>query len=112
MTMRFEYLPECEKEIRKLKRKYKSLNEDMNVFQEVVKTIPLGNNKHFHTITRKNTTHIIKARFFCKYLKGNTLRIVYAYHAAEQKITFLEMYHKSNKPNHNEERIHNYTTAV
>lgn len=45
----------------------------------------------------------------CRALKGrgvNTgLRLVYAYFPAEQKITFIELYHKNDKENEDKKRI-------
>lgn len=45
----------------------------------------------------------------CKSLKGrgvnSGLRLIYVYFETEQKITFIELYHKSDKPNEDRERI-------
>jgi len=45
----------------------------------------------------------------CRSLKGrgvnSGLRVVYAYYKEEQKIVFVEIYHKSEKGNEDRERI-------
>jgi hypothetical protein len=45
----------------------------------------------------------------CKALKGrgvnSGLRLVYAYFPEEQKITFIELYHKNDKENEDRKRI-------
>jgi hypothetical protein len=45
----------------------------------------------------------------CKSLKGrgvnSGLRLVYAYFSEDQKITFIELYHKSDKENEDRQRI-------
>ena len=51
-------------------------------------------------------------RIACKSLKGNGvnsgLRLVYAYFKEEDKIVFIEMYHKNDKENEDKDRILNY----
>ena len=45
----------------------------------------------------------------CKALKGrgvnSGLRLIYAHFPAEQKITFIELYHKNDKENEDRKRI-------
>jgi mRNA-degrading endonuclease RelE of RelBE toxin-antitoxin system len=53
---------------------------------------------------------IIKVKkIACKSLKGrgvnSGLRLVYAWVSDEQKITFIELYHKSDKENEDRQRI-------
>ncbi len=57
-------------------------------------------------------TCVIKVKkMACKSLKGrgvNTgLRIIYAYFEEEQRIVFVELYHKNNKDNEDRNRILN-----
>ncbi len=109
--MYFDELSEFRKEFRKLGKKYKSLPDDLEVFKRVITVVPLGNTKHFNTITKNDTCAIIKARFFCKYLKGNSLRIIYAYHTQSNKVTFIEIYFKGNKANEDRGRIKGYLSG-
>lgn len=51
MMMNFDERPEFQKELKQLGKKYKSLPEDLREFCKVVSAEPLGNSKHFHTIT-------------------------------------------------------------
>ena len=51
---------------------------------------------------------IVKARLFCRYLKGTSLRIIYSYFEQEQKIEFIELYFKGDKDNEDRERIKEY----
>lgn len=101
--MNFNHLSEFEKELKKLGKKYKSLPEDLQEFRNIVSVNPLGNSKHFNVITQNKFLYIIKARFFCKYLKGSSLRIIYSYYKSEEKIEFTELYFKGNKENENRE---------
>jgi len=108
--MNFDRLPEFQKEFKRLSKKYQSLFGDLQEFCNVVSAVPLGTSKHFTVIAQTETLSVIKARFFCKYLKGSSLRIIYAYFEREEKIEFIELYYKGDKGNENSERIKEYLT--
>ena len=114
--MNFDEIPEFKKELKQLCKKYKSLPEDLQEFCKVVSVAPLGNSKHFHIIKKGNAQtgplFIVKARLSCRYLKGSSLRIVYCYFEQEQRIEFIELYHKGNKENENRNKIDNYLKLV
>jgi len=109
--MNFDELPEFQKEHKRLKKKYKSLADDLQEFQNVVSAVPLGNSKHFNIITQTEVVYIIKARLFCRHLRGSSLRVIYAYFEQEQKIEFVEIYYKGDKENENRERIKEYLNS-
>lgn len=108
MTMNFDELPEFQKEFKRLGKKYKSLPDDLQEFRNVVSAVPRGNSKHFNVISQTEVVCIVKARLFCRYLKGTSLRIVYAYFEQEQRIEFIELYFKGDKENEDFERIKEY----
>lgn len=108
MTMNFNELPEFTKECKRLAKKYKSLPNDLQEFRNVVSVVPLGNSKHFNIVTQTEGVKIVKARFFCRYLKGASLRIIYAHIKEQKRIEFIEIYFKGNKENEDRERIKNY----
>lgn len=110
MTMNFDELPEFQKERKRLARKYRSLSEDLQVFQNVVSVVPLGNSKHFAVIAQNERVRIIKARLFCRYLKGSSLRVIYSYFEQEQRIEFIEIYYKGKQENEDRERVRAYVT--
>ena len=106
--MNFDELPEFQKEIKRLAKKYKSLPEDLQEFCNVVSVVPFGNSKHFNIMIQTESLCIVKARLFCRYLKGTSLRIIYSYFEQEQKIEFIELYFKGDKDNEDRERIKEY----
>jgi len=106
--MNFNELPNFTKEFKRLAKKYKSLSKDLDEFKRVIIVAPLGNSKHFNVITKNEQCVIIKARFFCRYLKGTSLRIIYSFHSINLKIDFIEVYFKGEKENEDRERIRNY----
>jgi len=108
MTINFNELPEFSKEYKRYLKKYRTLDSDFLNFKKVILSIPCGVGKHFNTITVSNDVKIIKARLFCRSLKGSSLRIVYAYHKNKELIDFIEIYFKGNKGNEDSERIKKY----
>ena len=108
MMMNFNKLPEFSKEFKKLFKRYKTLEIDLEVFKKDIVEVDLSGNKNFAILHQNEQLLIIKARFFCRYLKGKTLRIIYAYYANQKIIEFIEIYFKGNKENEDKERIKNY----
>jgi len=106
--MNFDELPEFTKECKKLAKKYRSLENDLAQFTAIVTTIPRGNSKHFNVLVEEECFCVVKARLFCRYLKGSSLRIIYAYFQADDRIEFIELYFKGDKENENFERIAMY----
>jgi len=113
--MKFNETNEFQKDFKKLQKKYKSLKEDLNNFKKVISKIPLGTSKHFVILTQRSLVKIIKARFFCRYLKGSSLRVVYSYHNDTDTIEFIEfieLYFKGDKENHDMSRVKNYLLKI
>jgi len=106
--MNFDELPEFTKECKRLAKKYKSLPDDLEEFKKVVSVLPLGNSKHFNIIIQTESVKVVKARLFCKYLKGSSLRVIYSYIGEKKKIEFIEIYFKGDKKNEDRERIKQY----
>ncbi|MDN3513351.1 MAG: hypothetical protein NG747_02995 [Candidatus Brocadia sp.] len=106
--MNFDELPEFAKEFKRLIKKYKSLSDDLEEFKRVITVEPLGNSKHFNVITKNDRCTVVKARLFCRYLKGSSLRVIYAFHGNDLKVDFIEIYFKGDKDNENCERIKAY----
>jgi mRNA-degrading endonuclease RelE of RelBE toxin-antitoxin system len=109
--MNFSETPEFRKDFKKLSKKYLSLTEDLNEFKKVVKSFPSGKGNNSAILFEFPKLKIVKARFFCKYLKGSSLRIIYAYHEETNKIElieFIELYYKGNKEREDKIRIQNY----
>jgi len=106
--MNFDELPEFTKECKRFARRYKSLSGDLQEFKNVVSVVPLGNSKHFNIVTQTESVKIVKARLFCRYLKGSSLRVIYSYIEKEKKVEFIEMYFKGDKENEDRERIRRY----
>lgn len=114
MTVIFEEVSEFTREFKKLSKKYKSLNEDLETYKKALldklPNYPPGT-VQISNIGKKVTTPIYKVRHFrCKALKGcgvrSGIRIIFAHVPNEEKITFIEIYREKNsKTNHDIKRI-------
>lgn len=111
-------LAEFEKDFKKLAKKFRTLDEDLNVFiaNQLKLTHKLNiDNKGVVRISALGIEHpkIYKARkFACKALKGkgaaSGIRVIYAYYEQDDIIEFIEIYYKGNKDNEDRERILKY----
>ena len=111
--MTFTELVEFKKDLKKLLKKYKTLNEDLEVVKKVLEVAPQERQPFSFRIENLGLeTCVIKVKkIACKALKGrgvnSGLLLIYAHFEAEQKITFIELYHKNDKENEDKQRIIN-----
>jgi mRNA-degrading endonuclease RelE of RelBE toxin-antitoxin system len=109
--MEFNQLPEFNKDLKSLLKKYRTLNDDLGEIKTILKKRPDERPPFSFRIGHLEIkTCIIKIKkIACKALKGrgvnSGLRLVYAYFPDEQKITFIELYHKNDKENEDRKRI-------
>ena len=108
----FDSLPEFRRELRKLSRKYGTLNDDLEIFKEVLSISPTGFGNSFTVIHSTKVIKIVKARMACRSLRGKSLRVIYAYLEREEKVEFIEIYYKRNKENEDRNRIKEYLKSV
>lgn len=112
------HVPEFEKDLKKLAKRFTSLEDDLKIFIKVAM-----NAFHKQNVDSKAIFHIsdlgihspeiYKAKkFACKALKGkgarSGIRVIYAYHEDQDKVEFIELYYKGNKEIENRERIVKY----
>ena len=109
--MTFDELTEFNKDLKNLLKKYRTLNDDLDVVKRVLEVTPDERPPFSFRIDKLGLkTCIIKVkRIACKALKGrgvnSGLRLIYAHFPDEQKITFIELYHKNDKENEDKTRI-------
>jgi mRNA-degrading endonuclease RelE of RelBE toxin-antitoxin system len=108
-------LPEFEKDLKRLSKKFRTLEEGLKVFVE--KQLNLYHklkidNKGVFTIPNLGISYpkIYKAKkFACRSLKGkgaaSGIRVIYAYYEKEDIIEFIEIYYKGDKANEDRKRI-------
>jgi len=109
--MIFDELSEFQKDLKSLLKKYRTLNEDLGEVKAILKKKPDERPPFSFRIDNLGLkTCIIKVKkIACRALKGkgvnSGLRLVYAYFPDEQKIIFVELYHKNEKENEDRNRI-------
>ena len=112
-SMKIEELPEFSHGFKKLSHKYKHLEKDFETFiLALIDRLPdkLTGTVQISNLGNKVKTPIYKAtKFYSTDFsgKGNRsgFRIIYAYTENDHKLTFIEIYHKNKKANHDIDRI-------
>lgn len=111
-------LPEFDRDFKKLCKRFRTLEEDLEVFIKTQLNLSHKlniDNKGVFQIPGLNFDYpkVYKAKkFACRSLKGrgsgSGIRIIYAYYGMEDTIEFIEIYFKGDKENEDKERIKNY----
>jgi mRNA-degrading endonuclease RelE of RelBE toxin-antitoxin system len=112
---KISHIPEFEKDLKKLIKRFASLEEDLQIFIKVAMNAFHKQNVDSRAILRIsdlgiNSPKIYKAKkFACKALKGkgvhSGIRVIYAYHEEEDRMEFIEIYYKGDKENEDRARI-------
>ena len=111
--MTFDELAEFQKDLKGLLKKYRTLNDDLEIVRQVLEVFPDERPPFSFRIDNLGLeTCIIKVKkIACKALKGrgvnSGLRLIYTHFEKEQRITFVELYHKNDKENEDRQRIIN-----
>ena len=112
---KISHVPEFEKDLKKLMKRFSSLEEDLRMFIKVALNAYHKKNIDSRAIFNISdlgihSPKIYKAKkFACKALKGkgaqSGIRVIYAYHEEEDWIEFIEIYYKGDKESEDRERI-------
>ena len=109
--MEFKSLIEFDKDLKQLRKRYRTLTDDLDVVKLILSVKPDERNPFSFRIDNLGIkTCVIKVKkIACDSLKGrgvnSGLRLVYAYFPSEKKIIFIELYHKIDKEMEDRERI-------
>jgi mRNA-degrading endonuclease RelE of RelBE toxin-antitoxin system len=109
--MTFDALPEFEKDLKRLLKKYRTLETDLNLVKQILTIRPDAQPpfsfriEGLHRLScvikmKKITSDSFKGR-------GNNsgFRLIYAFFKEEKRITFIELYHKSEQELEDRDRI-------
>jgi mRNA-degrading endonuclease RelE of RelBE toxin-antitoxin system len=109
--IQFDELAGFKKDLKNLLKKYRTLTEDLEVVKQDLNDEPGESPPFSFRINNLGIeTCIIKVKkIACKALKGrgvnSGLRLIYAHYQEEQRIVFIELYHKNDKENEDRQRI-------
>jgi mRNA-degrading endonuclease RelE of RelBE toxin-antitoxin system len=108
-------LPEFERDLKKLLKRFRTLEEDLEVFTKTELNLYHKLGLDTGGILRLtglcfDDPKVYKAKkFACKSLKGSGatsgIRIIYAYHEQADRIELIEIYFKGDKENEDRQRI-------
>ena len=111
-------LPEFERDIRRLLKRFKTIEDDLEIFIEkqlfLYHKLKVDNKGIFQiTGLPVGNLKVYKAKkFACKSLKGrgvqSGIRVIYAYDEEKDKLVLIEIYYKGDKANEDKERILEY----
>lgn len=110
--MQIRRLPEFEKEIKQLTKKYPSLGADFSDFEKVLVHSPRDNIR-IDALKIPGEFYKVK-KFRCQSIARQSqqsgIRIIYRYLEDQEliELTYIEIYHKNQKANHDNERIKKY----
>lgn len=108
----FKHLPEFEKELKKLSKKYQTLPQDLKTLEKVLDVQPTGIGKNFTILHYSEEVLLVKTRLACKSLRDRSMRVIYAYHNNTVTFVYIELYFKGNKESEDSERIAKYLKNV
>ena len=109
--MQFETLPEYDRDVKKLLKKYRTLLSDMDDVMKVLNIRPEAFAPFsFRLYDLGNGSCIVKfKRISSDSFKGrgsnSGFRLIYAYFKKEDRIVLTELYHKSEQENEDRKRI-------
>lgn len=109
--MVFEELVEFKRDLKRLLKKYRTLRSDLDVVKKVLEFSPQERPPFSFRIDKLGLeTCVIKVkRIACRAMKGrgvnSGLRLIYAHFDKEDKIVFVELYHKGDKEQEDRQRI-------
>lgn len=112
--MNFEELEEYAKDLKKLQKKYRTLEEDITIVKKVLTVEPNERPPFSFRIDGLGiSTCVIKVKkIACRALKGKGVnsgfRLIYAHYEEEQKIVLVELYYKGDKEKEDKARIMKY----
>jgi mRNA-degrading endonuclease RelE of RelBE toxin-antitoxin system len=108
----FCQLPEFERELKRLSKKYPSLVSDIEDIKPILQSSPTGIGKNFTIIKLVGDIKIVKVRIQCESLRSRTIRLIYSYQAGKFEFMFIEVYFKGDKTNEDKERIKDYLNNI
>lgn len=123
-----EHVWEFDKEFKSLAKKYASLPKDFKDFIDVLEEAISDDFNNFLDLwiiwvrisdlweISRNIIPVKVRKFVCVSLAWNSrnswIRIIYFYDEANKSVTFVEIYHKNQKENHDIERLKRYISQI
>lgn len=111
MSVKIERLSEFDKDLKQLRKKYKTIDDDISIVERVITVEPTARPPFSFNIDNLGLeTCVIKVRKIAsRSFKGkgamSGFRLIYAHFEQEDRVVFIELYHKSSKEVEDRDRI-------
>ncbi|MFI3297704.1 MAG: hypothetical protein R3Y59_08785 [bacterium] len=111
MSVKIERLSEFDKDLKQLRKKYKTIDDDISIVERVITVEPTARPPFSFKIDNLGLeTCVIKVRKIAsRSFKGkgamSGFRLIYAHFEQEDRVVFIELYHKSSKEVEDRDRI-------
>jgi len=103
--MEFIRTEEFNKDLKRLK-KYRTLENDLEILTQVIRENPLGGgSRHWNILKSDEDKFILKTRMMCRAVRGTSFRVIYFYDGKNIKLEFIEIYFKGSKSREDTKRI-------
>lgn len=103
--MNYRFTDKFKKDFKKLLKRYRSLNDDIQEFCLALSGVNFEKNKKFAILHKVDELLIVKARLFCKAIKKGSLRIIFSYNLTNKAVIHIEIYFKGDKIMEDKQRI-------
>ncbi len=114
-----ERLPEFERDLKALKKRYRSLGEDLETLIRSALHpyhhlgVDSGHIEKMTGVQSSETTMMFKVvKMACRALKGtgsrSGMRVVYGYEESSDRVVLVELYYKGDKENEDRERVRTF----
>lgn len=104
----FSTLPEFDKELKRLVKKYPTLISDIEDLKSVLIDSPTGIGKNFIILKSDKEVQVVKVKVHCESLRSRVIRLIYAFRPEVIEFVYIEVYFKGDKETENTERINGY----
>ncbi len=113
--MNFNYPEDFVRDLKRLKKKFPSLEGDLKNFERFISAVDFDNNKRFVTLScdLQKGVRILKTRLMVRSLKGSSMtRLIFSFCVKQNAIDFIEIYLKSRKSREDSARISAYLNSL
>jgi mRNA-degrading endonuclease RelE of RelBE toxin-antitoxin system len=122
--MKYERTSEFNADLKKLKKKYQSLDDDIENMQTTLlkphfeQGVQAPNDAivELQRFCNDNYKYMKIKKFTCKSLKNkgakSGIRVIFVLQKAEKKITFIEIYYKGDKENEDKQRLKSFVKTL
>ena len=119
----YDETAEFARDVKQLLKRFRSIREDMEVVKRAAIELFHGSPKIDNNSVEEIPGHCTDTircckikKFACRALKGrgvmSGIRVTYAFHIAERRVVFIQMYFKGDESMEDKQRLKNYLASI